>query len=679
MANLFNLDIDQIKHNGNEVLLMKLNGNIVYEKETFRIEYTVASVDRYLNESGHYGLPRIYSRYGEDIVDNPYSDEDDVGVYSYNYSKVEIVKKDGTVTSNLSTKCNEIAKVKLWYPETTEAIRFTFFDDTFGSAIREITYCNMSNFVSAKYMFYSCSWNLKSIKNVGKWRTKNLTDMSCMFSSGYSDFTQASNLVEINLSNINTTNATDMSSMFWNCDALITLDLSSFNTSNVTNMGHMFNGCNSLTELDLSNFDVSKVASMSCMFKDCTSLQSLDLSNFDVSQVAISEYGLEDMFGYMFENCTSLHTLRLDNCNNETLKRLINYGNMPRNYIDGVTKTIYCKKSQLSGVIRPGSWIYSYVYEEEPDVPDIPEEPDTSTVPYMEYTVADIYDSKMLGEKYYDKDTGADGCYGLPRVYTNASNYSYTGYDDIEIVLKDDTITNKPSYVSIAETSKVKLWFPENTYSIRFSPIYTTSSGSRESSRVNDLTYINYSGGVTDMSYMFQYCTYLTKCNFDCDTSNVTDMSGMFHSCQLLSSLDLSGFNTSNVTNMSGMFNSCSSLATLNLSGWNTNNVTRMDYMFQYCSSLTDLNLSSFDMSRTTNVYNMFYSCSNLTNLDAPRNISANIIFSSCKNLTHDSLMSIINNLATVTDKTLTLGATNLAKLSEEEKAIATNKGWTLK
>ena len=47
--------------------------------------------------------------------------------------------------------------------------------------------------------------------------------------------------------------------------------------------------------------------------------------------------------------------------------------------------------------------------------------------------------------------------------------------------------------------------------------------------------------------------------------------------------------------------------------------------------------------------------------------------------LTHDSLMSIINNLATVTTtQTLTLGSTNLAKLSSEEKAIATNKGWTL-
>jgi hypothetical protein len=42
--------------------------------------------------------------------------------------------------------------------------------------------------------------------------------------------------------------------------------------------------------------------------------------------------------------------------------------------------------------------------------------------------------------------------------------------------------------------------------------------------------------------------------------------------------------------------------------------------------------------------------------------------------------MSIINNLMTVTStKTLTLGATNLAKLTADEVAIATNKGWTVK
>ena len=61
-------------------------------------------------------------------------------------------------------------------------------------------------------------------------------------------------------------------------------------------------------------------------------------------------------------------------------------------------------------------------------------------------------------------------------------------------------------------------------------------------------------------------------------------------------------------------------------------------------------------------------------------NLKVNLDLSPCPNLTHDSLMNVINEAADVTasPKTLTLGADNLAKLTAEEKAIATNKGWTL-
>lgn len=55
------------------------------------------------------------------------------------------------------------------------------------------------------------------------------------------------------------------------------------------------------------------------------------------------------------------------------------------------------------------------------------------------------------------------------------------------------------------------------------------------------------------------------------------------------------------------------------------------------------------------------------------------VSFIAAQNLTHDSLMVIINGLQTVTTtQKLTLGSTNLAKLTEADKKIATDKGWTL-
>ena len=40
--------------------------------------------------------------------------------------------------------------------------------------------------------------------------------------------------------------------------------------------------------------------------------------------------------------------------------------------------------------------------------------------------------------------------------------------------------------------------------------------------------------------------------------------------------------------------------------------------------------------------------------------------------------MNVINKAATVTGKKMIFGATNLAKLSEAEKQVAIDKGWTL-
>ena len=60
-------------------------------------------------------------------------------------------------------------------------------------------------------------------------------------------------------------------------------------------------------------------------------------------------------------------------------------------------------------------------------------------------------------------------------------------------------------------------------------------------------------------------------------------------------------------------------------------------------------------------------------------NFKVSLNLSSCSKLTHDSIMVVINGLQTVTEtQTLTLGSENLAKLTEADKKIATDKGWTL-
>ena len=86
------------------------------------------------------------------------------------------------------------------------------------------------------------------------------------------------------------------------------------------------------------------------------------------------------------------------------------------------------------------------------------------------------------------------------------------------------------------------------------------------------------------------------------------------------------------------------------------------------------------------NFTNWFVQCGNLEDITFTEDsvISNNISLSSCKNLTHTSLLSILNALADKTSDTsgtqfvCTLGTDNLNKLTNEEKAIATGKGWGL-
>lgn len=87
---------------------------------------------------------------------------------------------------------------------------------------------------------------------------------------------------ELDLSQFDTTGASDMQGMFFNCTLLEKLNISNFNTSTVFDMNSMFKSCSSLKELNVSSFDTKEVGDMYEMFCECSSLRELDLSNFEI-------------------------------------------------------------------------------------------------------------------------------------------------------------------------------------------------------------------------------------------------------------------------------------------------------------------------------------------------------------------------------------------------------------
>ena len=116
-------------------------------------------------------------------------------------------------------------------------------------------------------------------------------------------FSELSNVIEIDLSGIDTSDMKDMGFMFSCCPRLKSLDLSSFDTSKVTDMSHMFSNCYNLTSLDLSRFDTSNVTNMEYMFWNCQELKVLDLSSFDTAKV--------QSMASMFDGCSRLRDLDL--------------------------------------------------------------------------------------------------------------------------------------------------------------------------------------------------------------------------------------------------------------------------------------------------------------------------------------------------------------------------------
>lgn len=198
-----------------------------------------------------------------------------------------------------------------------------------------------------------------------------------------------------------------------------------------------------------------------------------------------------------------------------------------------------------------------------------------------------------------------------------------------------------------------------------------------------DLTKLDTSEMIS-MSYMFGMTSGIKELDLKhFDTSNVANMSYMFYLATSIEQIDISSFDTHNVTTFGYMFYNCTNLKSINVSHFNTDEVTTIASVFYKCSSLTSLDCSTWNLSKITNVSGIrdsFNECINLVDFYPPQNIGQNMSVDKSTALSHDSLVRIINNLTEVTTtKTLTLGTTNLAKLSDEEKAVATNKGWTLK
>lgn len=164
---------------------------------------------------------------------------------------------------------------------------------------------NTSMASDMSYIFFEC-FSLYAL-DVSGFDTQNAVNTSYMFS-------RCSKLTTLDVRGFNTKNVKNMSSMFAGCSSLTRLDVREFDTRNTTNMSSIFSGCSSLTTLDISRFDIRNVFSTHAMFSNCSKLTALDVSKFDTKNVSNMQS--------MFSGCSSLAALDVSGFDTRNAKNM---------------------------------------------------------------------------------------------------------------------------------------------------------------------------------------------------------------------------------------------------------------------------------------------------------------------------------------------------------------------
>lgn len=187
----------------------------------------------------------------------------------------------------------------------------------------------------------------------------------------------------------------------------------------------------------------------------------------------------------------------------------------------------------------------------------------------------------------------------------------------------------------------------------------------------------------TSCSRMFFGCNHLESLTlpdgFGGGTGNL-DCTGMFASCPELKSVTFpSSFGASAAGfTRAELFSDCASLTSVVLPD-GSGNTGPCTNMFRGCASLVSVDFGATARGIPTYVNGIFSGCAGLTTVTGAFRAATALSLSDSPRLTHDSLVTIIDGLSTVTTTVaLTLGSVNTAKLTDEEIAVATSKGWTV-
>lgn len=139
--------------------------------------------------------------------------------------------------------------------------------------------------------------------DVSGWDTGNVVTMASMFQVG--DSHSGNGLLQeiVGLGDLDVSNVTDMTCMFYGAGEMTHYDVSRWNVSKVESMNHMFCDNYKLKSLDLSKWDVSSVKTIYSMFDDCHKLKTVgDVSRWNTASLIDAGGWLNDSWSFVGDN-----------------------------------------------------------------------------------------------------------------------------------------------------------------------------------------------------------------------------------------------------------------------------------------------------------------------------------------------------------------------------------------
>ena len=318
---------------------------------------------------------------------------------------------------------------------------------------------------------------------------------------------------------LNTSEVTNMASMFQACTGLATLDLGSFNTANVTDMSAMFSGCSALTTIYVgTGWSTASVTEADGMFVGCTQLAGAAGTQFSPDNTS-ADYAVVDGVG---DNAGYLSYLA--------------YATITHAY---------------------GS--------------------DGTTYNYLSFFYDGMHAEHALTEPVFHLNTGTEE----PEWLARAADFHVVMFDRSFQSVKPTTTyhwfrgmtaltTFTCDYLNTSEVTNMSGMFEGCTALTTFMPKgWNTGKVTDMSSMFKgctaltdvDMSSLN-TAQVANMSSMFQGCTALTTLGLNAfATSHVTNMSNMFNGCSALTTISVGDdWSTGAVTSSTGMFTGCTSI-----------------------------------------------------------------------------------------------------------------------